>query len=140
MPTMRPAAFITVKGSMLPEACRPSRRLISAAMPSGEGTAVYQRRQSSPSRVASIRPASCAGASGSSFACWPLSSTGSGQATEASAVVPLHEDELLEQRHVLLVLQQRTHQRRHRDLLVLALQRLERDVLGHQQLEPVEQL
>src|ERR1043165_5305866 len=58
----------------------------------------------------------------------------------ASAVAALHVDELLEQGQVLLVLQQRAHQRRDRDLVVLRLQRLGRDVLGQQQLEPVDQL
>jgi hypothetical protein len=47
-------------------ACRPSRRSISAAMPSGDGTAVYQSFHSSPSRVASRRPSACSCASGSS--------------------------------------------------------------------------
>src|SRR4051794_24627300 len=55
----------------------------------------------------------------------------------ASPVVTLHEHELLEQRDVLFVLEQRADERRHRDLVVLALQRGDRDVLGHQQLEPV---
>src|ERR1700761_9711472 len=56
------------------------------------------------------------------------------------AVVLLHEDELLEQRHVLLVLEKRADQRRDRDLVVLGLQRRDRDVLRQQQLEPVEPL
>mmetsp|Transcript_119892 Transcript_119892/g.333502 ORF Transcript_119892/g.333502 Transcript_119892/m.333502 type:complete len:344 (+) Transcript_119892:5035-6066(+) len=57
-----------------------------------------------------------------------------------SAVVPLHEHELLEQGQVLFVLQQCADQRRDADLLVLCLQGLGRDILGQQQLEPVDQL
>src|SRR4051812_30929694 len=56
------------------------------------------------------------------------------------AVVALHEDQLLEQRDVLLVLQQRTYQGRYGDLLVLRVQRARRDVFREQQLEPVDQL
>ncbi len=41
--------------------------------------------------------------------------------------------------HVLLVLQQRAGQRRHRDLVVLRAQRLGRNLLGDQQLQPVEE-
>ena len=50
MPTTRPALSNTVKGHMVGSA---RRRSISAAMRSGEGTAVYQSCQSSPSRAAS---------------------------------------------------------------------------------------
>ena len=56
MPATRPAASKTVKGSIEPCACRRSRRSISAAMPSGEGTLVYQSLHNSPSRTASTRP------------------------------------------------------------------------------------
>ena len=76
MPTAAPAASRTVNGSIQPVACKPRRRSISAAMPSGDGTVVYQSRQSSPSRTASASSAAYAGASGSSVACTPRSVTG----------------------------------------------------------------
>src|SRR4249920_2688840 len=141
MPAGTPAASSTVNGSIEPLACRPRRRSISAAMPSGLGIDVYQSFHSSPSRAALARAAACSCASGASVACVPCKVTGSGQAMVALAlsVVALHEDELLEQAHVLFVLQQRADQRRHRDLLVPALQDVERDVFRDQQLQPVEQ-
>ncbi len=55
MPTARPAASKTAKGSIEPAARRSSRRAISARMPSGDGMLVYQSCHSSPSRVASQR-------------------------------------------------------------------------------------
>src|SRR3979409_293795 len=51
-----------------------------------------------------------------------------------------HENEPLEQVDVLLVLQQRAVQRRDNGLAVLGSQGVGRDVLGEQQLQPVEQL
>src|SRR5471032_1724870 len=51
-----------------------------------------------------------------------------------------HEHQAFEQVHVLLVLEQRAVQRRDDGLAVLGVQRFGRDVLGEQQLEPVEQL
>src|SRR5688500_16511798 len=51
-----------------------------------------------------------------------------------------HENEPLEEVDVLLVLQQRPVQRRDDGLAVLGAQRFGRDVLGKQQLQPVEEL
>ncbi|CAG9215594.1 hypothetical protein BGLA2_2490011 [Burkholderia gladioli] len=56
-----------------------------------------------------------------------------------SAIVPVHLYQPLEQAQILLVLEQRAGQRRHHQLVVGRAQRLGRDVLGQQQLEPVEQ-
>src|ERR1700674_875076 len=52
----------------------------------------------------------------------------------------LQEDELLEQMHVLLVLEQRPIERRNRGLVPRSTQRLGRNVLGQQQLQPIQQL
>src|SRR5688500_7302602 len=52
---------------------------------------------------------------------------------------PVQEDELFEKVHVLLVLQERAVERWNRSLGVVGTQRLGRNVLGEQQLEPVEQ-
>src|SRR4051794_19883556 len=60
--------------------------------------------------------------------------------TPVSAAALLHEDELLEEVDVLLVLEQRAVERRDGGLVALAPQGLRRDVLGEQQLQPVEQL
>jgi hypothetical protein len=76
MPAMQPSASKTVKGSMEPAACSPSRRSISAAIPSGEGTAVYQSRQGSPSRTASTRPSWWSGDRGSNRTNRPVSVSG----------------------------------------------------------------
>ncbi len=57
-----------------------------------------------------------------------------------SAVALVHEHQLLEQAHVLFVLEQRAHERRDGDLVVRALQGREGNVFRHQQLEPVDQL
>src|SRR5882762_1752280 len=51
-----------------------------------------------------------------------------------------HEDEALEQVDVLLVLEQRAVQRRDDGLAVLGSQGVGRNVLGEQELQPVEQL
>src|SRR5262245_53211480 len=51
-----------------------------------------------------------------------------------------HEYQALEQVNVLLVLQQRSVQRRDDRLAVLGAQRFRGDVLGQQELQPVEQL
>src|SRR5437667_5421132 len=138
MPGTRPVASRTAKGSMLPFSCKRNRPSMPSRIFSGDGTEVYQSCQSSPSRAASIASASCARESGSSAACRPVSVTGCAKVM-VSAIVPLHEHQFLEQRDVLLVLQQRAHQRRHGYLVVLAVQRGDRDVLGDEQLEPVEQ-
>ena len=53
---------------------------------------------------------------------------------------PVQEGQPLEQVHVLLVLQQRAIQRRDGGLGVLRPQHLGRQVLDHQQLQPVQQL
>src|SRR5207249_3094721 len=76
---------------------------------------------------------------------WSLSLTkkpesmarGSGKSLRALA---RHEDEPLEQVNVLFILEQRPVQRRNDGPAVLAPQRLGRDVLGEQELQPVEQL
>src|SRR5439155_17481145 len=51
-----------------------------------------------------------------------------------------HEHQALEQMHVLLVLEQRAVQGRDDRLAVLRAQRVWRNVLGEQQLQPVEEL
>ena len=58
----------------------------------------------------------------------------------ALAVAALHEHQFLKQRHILLVFQQRTHQRRHSHFVVLGLKRGQRNILGHQEFEPVQEL
>src|SRR5690606_22327737 len=71
-PTTSPLpGSITVNGSILPAACRPSRRVISAPIPSGRGTLVNQSFHSSPSFTASTRPCSWDGDSGTSRTCFP---------------------------------------------------------------------
>jgi hypothetical protein len=52
----------------------------------------------------------------------------------------MKEQELLEQVHILLVLEQRAVQRRNQLLGVVAAQRFGRYVLRHQQLDPIEEL
>src|SRR5688572_15808446 len=54
-----------------------------------------------------------------------------------AARAPVQEHELLEEVHVLLVLQERAVQRRDRRLRVVGAQGLRRDVLGDEQLDPV---
>src|SRR6476469_6096591 len=132
VPRSRPlATSCTTKGSMWPSAWPLSAVSMYAASSPGAGTDVTRRVQSSPSRAAAASSGACRRSIGSSR--MPLRSrvTGSGLRIAAglSAVVPLHEDQLLEQRHVLFVLEQRAHQRRHGHLVVLALQRFQRDVL-----------
>ena len=57
-----------------------------------------------------------------------------------SAVVAGHEHQAFEQVHVLFVLEQCAVQGRYHELLVAAAQRLGGNVLGDEELEPVEQL
>src|SRR5256885_4156198 len=75
---------------------------------------------------------------------WSLSLTKNpesmGARTAGLRALARHEDEALEQVHVLLVLQQRAVQRRDDGLAVLGPQGVGRDVLGEQKLQPVEQL
>jgi hypothetical protein len=52
----------------------------------------------------------------------------------------IHEYQFFKERYVLLILQQRAHQRGHRDFVVFGLQHLSRNVFGHQQFDPIEQL
>ena len=52
----------------------------------------------------------------------------------------LHENQFFEQRHVLLVFQQRADQRRYRHFIVFALQGFQRNIFGDQQFEPIQQL
>src|SRR3954467_13524021 len=114
-----------------------------AASSPGAGTDVTRKVQSSPSLAARASAGACSRAMGTSRTRPRSRVTGSGLRIgrlPCSAVVPLHENQLLEQRDVLFVLEQCAHERRYGDLVVLALQRLERDVLGDQELEPVEQL
>src|ERR1700733_6765011 len=79
MPAICPPASNTVKGSIEPLVCRPSRRSISLAISSGFGIAVYHSFHRSPSLTASVSPETGAGDNGSSRACGPTSVTGSGQ-------------------------------------------------------------
>src|SRR5579862_99621 len=51
-----------------------------------------------------------------------------------------HEHEALEEVHVLLVLEQRAVERRDDGLAVLRAQRVRRNILGEQELQPVQQL
>src|SRR5690348_8351136 len=94
-----------------------------ASVWSGSGTEVKRSVQSCPSAAAARSASACAGMSGSRRTDSESRVTGSGFfivtrgcnrcARERLSIVALHEDELLEQRHVLLVLQQRAHERRH---------------------------
>src|ERR1039458_10801029 len=71
-----------------------------------------------------------------------VSATGRPAARNAkknSTSTAMQERQLLEQHQVLLVLQQRTMQQRNGPLWVLGAQRLGRDVLRHQQLDPIQQ-
>src|SRR5213078_1077185 len=105
---------------------------------SGGAIEVYQSRQSSPSAAARLSASSCSRASGSSVAWAPFRVTGSTNATLAPR--PCHKGDPLEQVHILLVLEERPVERRNDDLLVRASQRFGRDLLGEQQLQPVEKL
>src|SRR5882672_522960 len=75
---------------------------------------------------------------------WSLSLTKNpdsmGARTAGLRTLARHEDEALEEVHVLLVLEQRAVQRREDGLAVLGPQSVGRDVLGEQELQPVEQL
>src|SRR5262249_2092120 len=85
MPTaLPPAVSMTANGSMEPAACRLRLRSISARIFSGGGMVVYHNRQSSPSRTASIRPASCACSSGSRRTRELAKVTGSGHGIDRS--------------------------------------------------------
>src|SRR5882724_1102959 len=64
----------------------------------------------------------------------------SAPAPDLSACLSRHEDQALEQVHVLLVLEQGAVQRRDDGLAVLRAQRVGRDVLGEEELQPVEEL
>src|SRR3974390_1666160 len=57
-----------------------------------------------------------------------------------TSIPAVKEQQLLEQVHVLLVLEQGAVQRRNELLRVVAAQRLRRDVLRHQELDPVQEL
>src|SRR4051794_34615935 len=65
---------------------------------------------------------------------------GSERALKASALPPRHEGELLEEVHVLLVLEEGAVQRRDELARVALAQLLGADVLREQQLQPVEEL
>ena len=105
------------------------------------------RRRRRPPAISSR----CATLIGSIRTCSPCSVTGSIQRAirvprllraacrAVSAVVPRHEHQPLEQVDVLLVLQQRAVQRRDDGLVVARAQRFGRNVLGDEQLEPVQQ-
>ena len=57
-----------------------------------------------------------------------------------SAVTALHEHQFFKQGDVLLVFQQGAYQWRDRHFIVLGLQRGQRNVFGHQQFEPIQQV
>src|SRR5580658_10584087 len=57
-----------------------------------------------------------------------------------TSIPAVKEQQLLEQMHVLLVLEQGAVQGRDELLRVVAAQRLRRNVLGHQQLDPIQEL
>src|SRR5579862_4221976 len=69
---------------------------------------------------------------------WPYAWTQALPAMLAAAA--LQEHELLEEVHVLLVLHQRPVERRDGGLVPLLAQRLGRNVLGEEELQPVQQL
>src|SRR2546428_4994056 len=75
---------------------------------------------------------------------WSLSLTKNpesmGAKTAGLRALARHEDEALEEVHVLFVLEQGAVQRRDDGLAVLGSQGVGRDVLGEQELQPVEQL
>src|SRR5437870_5105412 len=75
---------------------------------------------------------------------WSLSLTKNPESMGAKATglraLARHEDKTLEEMDVLLVLEQRAVQRRDDGLAVLGPQGVGRDVLGEQELQPVEQL
>src|SRR3989440_5129917 len=75
---------------------------------------------------------------------WSLSLTKNPESMRVKAAglraLARHEDEALEEVHVLLVLEQRAVQGRDDGLAVLGPQGVGRDVLGEQELQPVEQL
>src|ERR1700709_2393718 len=80
MPRVWPVAWLKmVKGSILPSACKVSRRVISAAILSGAGMEVYQSSQSLPSLTASIRPWAWVWDNGFRLHDFPVSSVGAGQ-------------------------------------------------------------
>src|SRR5580658_5011635 len=56
-----------------------------------------------------------------------------------TSIPAMQEQQLLEQVHVLFVLEQRAVQRRNELLRVVAAQRLGRNVLGHQQFDPIQE-
>src|SRR5258705_12741242 len=57
-----------------------------------------------------------------------------------TSIPAMKEQQLLEQLHVLLVLEQRAVQGRDQLFRVVAAQRLGRNVLGHQELDPIQEL
>src|ERR1700724_3057012 len=57
-----------------------------------------------------------------------------------TSIPAVKKQQLLEQVHVLLVFEQGAIQRRNELLRIVAAQHLGRDVLGHQQLDPVQEL
>src|ERR1700733_12127614 len=57
-----------------------------------------------------------------------------------TSIPAVEEQQLFEQVHVLLVLEQRAVQRRNELLRIVAAQNLGGYVLGHQQLDPVQEL
>src|SRR5512142_2489269 len=125
---------------MWPASCPARAAEIYACACSGSGTDVTHRFHSSPSLAAATSPSWCSRVIGSSRTPWPSRVTGAGAfIAAASAVVARHEDEALEEVHVLLVLEQRAGERWNGELLVLRAQRFGRDLLGHEQLQPVEQ-
>src|SRR5690606_22526011 len=106
------------KATRLPSSCMRRASSMYRRVWPGSGTEVTRKFQSSPSAAAAASPASCSSVSGTSR--MPRSSrmTGSTKAMSrlALSVVALHEHQLLEQGDVLLVLQERAHQWRNRDL------------------------
>src|ERR1700733_11424121 len=133
---------------MIVNGCAPSESRMASAVSihaeivSGEGTLVYQSFHNSPSAAASASASWCSRSSGTSLTYVPSSVTGSIQRlmrAALSAVVAVHEQQALEQAQVLFVLEQCAVQRRNDLFLVGGTQRLRTNVLGQQQLQPVEQ-
>src|SRR6266852_4315038 len=56
-----------------------------------------------------------------------------------TSIPAMKEQQLLEQLHVLLVLEQRAIQRRDQLLRIVAAQGLGRNVLGHEELDPIQE-
>src|SRR5476651_269886 len=133
---------------MMVNGCTPAESRMASAVSihapivSGEGTLVYQSFHNSPSVAALASASWCSRSSGTSLIYLPSSVTGSIQRlilAALSTVVAIHEQQALEQAQVLFVLEQRAMQRRDDLFLIGGAQRFRANILGQQQLQPIEQ-